>query len=426
MSQMKADDLKVVKAIPGNDKCCDCGMKHPQWASVSFGNVFCLECSGVHRSLGVHISFVRSIAMDSWTPAQLAIMRTGGNDACNQYLHNKGVPKTASIKEKYDSDAAALYKLVIKARVDGKPEPTILPPIKNKNKNNNTAYNSNPTRAAPASAAVKTAGGGSKDPNGMERLNGESDAQYIARQTKLRESAKARMAAKFGNGGIGGKRTMGGVGSSPYSSSGGLDMNSLTGSLSSGFGTAASGFSSAFSFAKESVTSVEAKSVAKDVSSMGLGLWSAISSGAKEVANHVNMEGLNLGTDGSDDGLSALQDKVRREKSTRENKSFYSGFGSDTVGNANGSNGNTNANANANASKTNQTSIPVDKNSNSAAPLPGESDADYMKRQMRIREEATAKSTTIASSSASRTPAKAAVTKMKVEKDEDFFASFGA
>lgn len=49
MSQMNAEDLKIVKAIPGNDKCCDCGMKHPQWASVSFGNVFCLECSGVHR-----------------------------------------------------------------------------------------------------------------------------------------------------------------------------------------------------------------------------------------------------------------------------------------------------------------------------------------------------------------------------------------
>ena len=46
---MDANDLKVVRAIPGNDKCCDCGMKHPQWASVSFGNVFCLECSGVHR-----------------------------------------------------------------------------------------------------------------------------------------------------------------------------------------------------------------------------------------------------------------------------------------------------------------------------------------------------------------------------------------
>ena len=47
-------DLKEVKALPGNDKCCDCGMKHPQWASVSFGNVFCLECSGVHRYV-VHV-----------------------------------------------------------------------------------------------------------------------------------------------------------------------------------------------------------------------------------------------------------------------------------------------------------------------------------------------------------------------------------
>ena len=47
-------------------------------------------------------------------------------------------------------------------------------------------------------------GGGPPDPNGMERLPGESDADYIARQTRLRDEAKARMAAKFGGGGMGG------------------------------------------------------------------------------------------------------------------------------------------------------------------------------------------------------------------------------
>ena len=46
---MSPADQAVVKALPGNTQCCDCGMKNPQWASVSFGNVFCLECSGVHR-----------------------------------------------------------------------------------------------------------------------------------------------------------------------------------------------------------------------------------------------------------------------------------------------------------------------------------------------------------------------------------------
>ena len=49
MVQMTAKDQVVVKNLPGNNQCCDCGMKNPDWASVSFGNVFCLECSGVHR-----------------------------------------------------------------------------------------------------------------------------------------------------------------------------------------------------------------------------------------------------------------------------------------------------------------------------------------------------------------------------------------
>ena len=52
--------------VPGNDKCADCGSKKPKWASINLGIMLCIECSGIHRSLGVHISKVRSVTLDDW------------------------------------------------------------------------------------------------------------------------------------------------------------------------------------------------------------------------------------------------------------------------------------------------------------------------------------------------------------------------
>ena len=72
-----------------------------------------------NRSLGVHISFVRSIAMDSWTPAQLQIMKMGGNQKCQSYLSSNGVLPSTPIKQKYESDVAQLYKVKLKARSEG-------------------------------------------------------------------------------------------------------------------------------------------------------------------------------------------------------------------------------------------------------------------------------------------------------------------
>lgn len=49
---------KILRGIPGNDKCAECSATEPDWASLNLGILLCIECSGVHRNLGVHISKV--------------------------------------------------------------------------------------------------------------------------------------------------------------------------------------------------------------------------------------------------------------------------------------------------------------------------------------------------------------------------------
>lgn len=51
----------VLREIPGNDVCAECSAGEPDWASLNLGVLICIECSGVHRNLGVHISKVQFI-----------------------------------------------------------------------------------------------------------------------------------------------------------------------------------------------------------------------------------------------------------------------------------------------------------------------------------------------------------------------------
>uniref|UniRef100_A0A672S4N2 Arf-GAP with coiled-coil, ANK repeat and PH domain-containing protein n=1 Tax=Sinocyclocheilus grahami TaxID=75366 RepID=A0A672S4N2_SINGR len=75
--------LQRVMAIGGNSSCCDCGQPEPCWASINLSITLCIQCSGIHRSLGVHFSKVRSLTLDSWEPELLKLMCELGNGVIN-------------------------------------------------------------------------------------------------------------------------------------------------------------------------------------------------------------------------------------------------------------------------------------------------------------------------------------------------------
>ena len=195
--EMAVSDYQEILQRPGNRTCVDCGVapsdhnddddddhRHeknttvtgvasssspssvPDWGSPNLGILFCFNCSGIHRSLGTHISFVRSVRMDRWDESkQIPLMKLGGNQRCNHFLKKYNVTThlhrndplllsstnfdeqlRSMIRLKYDNPVAQYYQQVLKAERDGTP----IPPVPDE------VLHYSPTTVTAAAAAAAT------------------------------------------------------------------------------------------------------------------------------------------------------------------------------------------------------------------------------------------------------------------------------
>ncbi|XP_028654236.2 arf-GAP with coiled-coil, ANK repeat and PH domain-containing protein 1 isoform X1 [Erpetoichthys calabaricus] len=118
--------LEQVQRIPGNAQCCDCGEPNPDWASINLGITLCIVCSGIHRSLGVHFSKVRSLTLDSWEPELMKLMCELGNSTINRIyearIDEMTIKKPHPGSPRQDKDSWIRSKYVEKKFIQKLPE----------------------------------------------------------------------------------------------------------------------------------------------------------------------------------------------------------------------------------------------------------------------------------------------------------------
>mmetsp|Transcript_24332 Transcript_24332/g.34889 ORF Transcript_24332/g.34889 Transcript_24332/m.34889 type:complete len:283 (-) Transcript_24332:132-980(-) len=118
------DVLNHVVNQKHNENCADCNASAPDWASLAFGTLICLQCAGYHRSFGTHVTLVRSLKLDSWSDEHIRFLELGGNGTFHKFVklycdkRNISCNHILETSNKYFIPEILYYRELLQALVD--------------------------------------------------------------------------------------------------------------------------------------------------------------------------------------------------------------------------------------------------------------------------------------------------------------------